>query len=156
MLIGPRRFIRSPSFWPQPTCACAFLPRHPCNLTPQRQRASMGLLVNTMRTEEKMNETQIREQIEGLRHMTVGQLKDKYTEAFGETSRSNHKQFLFRRIAWRLQANAWGGLSERARRRALEIANDADLRIRAPKNFLKQELDPRRTGEPRITPTDHP
>ena len=77
----------------------------------------MGLLVNTMRTEEKMNETQIREQIEGLRHMTVGQLKDKYREAFGETSRSGHKQFLFRRIAWRLQANAWGGLSERERRR---------------------------------------
>ena len=42
----------------------------------------MGLLVNTMRTEEKMNETQIREQIEGLRHMTVGQLKEKYREAF--------------------------------------------------------------------------
>lgn len=78
-----------------------------------------------------MNETQMREQIEGLRHMTVGQLKEKYLEAFGEASRSNHKQFLFRRVAWRLQANAWGGLSERARRRALEIANDADLRIRA-------------------------
>ena len=61
----------------------------------------MGLLVNTMRTEEKMNEIQIREQIEGLRHMTVGQLKEKYLEAFGEESRSNHKQFLFRRIAWR-------------------------------------------------------
>ena len=84
-----------------------------------------------------MNETQIREQIEGLRHMTVGQLKEKYQKAFGEAGRSNHKQFLFRRIAWRLQTNAWGGLSERARRRALEIANDADLRIRAPKNFLK-------------------
>ena len=62
-------------------------------------------------------------------------------EVFGEASRSNHKQFLFRRIAWRMQANAYGGLSERARRRALEIANDADLRIRAPKNFLKVDLD---------------
>jgi hypothetical protein len=38
-------------------------------------------------------------------------------------------------IAWRLQAFAEGDLSERARRRALEIANDADLRIRAPKHF---------------------
>ena len=76
----------------------------------------MGLLVNTMRIGDKMNETQIREQIEGLRPRTVGQLKEKYREAFGEASRSNHKQFLFRRIAWRLQANAWGGLSERARR----------------------------------------
>ena len=43
-----------------------------------------------------MNETQIREQIENLRHMTVGQLKERYLEAFGEESRSNHKQFLFR------------------------------------------------------------
>src|SRR5882762_3271728 len=116
----------------------------------------MGLLVNTMRTEEKMNETHIREQIEGLRHMTVGQLKDKYREAFGETSRSSHKQFLFRRVAWRMQANAWGGLSERARRRALEIANDSDLRIRAPKNFLKENPDEARTLETRVAPTQDP
>lgn|GEM_PF-6251861 len=64
--------------------------------------------------------------------MTVGELRAKYREVFGEESRSNHKQFLFRRIAWRVQALAEGGLSERARRRALEIASDADLRIRAP------------------------
>src|ERR1700733_14067840 len=73
-------------------------------------------------------------EIEGLRRLTVGGLREKYREVFGEESRSNHKDFLFRRIAWRLQANAEGGLSERARRRALEIANDADLRIRAPKD----------------------
>jgi hypothetical protein len=74
-------------------------------------------------------------EIEGLRRLTVGGLREKYREVFGEESRSNHKDFLFRRIAWRIQANAEGGLSERARRRALEIANDADLRIRAPKNL---------------------
>lgn len=50
-------------------------------------------------------------------------------------SRSHHKQFLFRRIAWRIQALAEGGLSERARRRALEIANDADLRIQVRMGF---------------------
>jgi len=77
-----------------------------------------------MREEETINSTALREQIEGLRHMTVGQLKDRYREVFGEDSRSNHKQFLFRRIAWRIQANVEGGLSERARRRALEIANN--------------------------------
>src|SRR5262245_42199521 len=102
---------------------------------------------------ETISTTALREQIEGLRHMTVGQLKEKYREVFGEESRSNHKQFLFRRIAWRIQANAEGGLSERARRRALEIANDADLRIRAPKNFLKNPLDETRTVESRVSPT---
>jgi Protein of unknown function (DUF2924) len=35
-------------------------------------------------------------------------------------------------------ANAQGDLSERARHRALEIADDADLRIRAPGDFLVQ------------------
>jgi hypothetical protein len=107
-----------------------------------------------MRTETNRS-TALREEIEGLRHMTTGQLKDKYSEVFGEASRSNHKQFLFRRIAWRIQANAWGGLSERARRRALEIADDADLRIRAPKNFLKQDrtsaAQSKRESRPRRT-----
>jgi hypothetical protein len=105
---------------------------------------------------EIVSSTAIREGIEALRYMTVGQLKQKYREVFGEASRSNHKQFLFRRIAWRLQANAWGGLSERARRRALEIADDADLRIRAPRNFLKVELDESRTIETRVAPTEDP
>src|SRR5271157_1083806 len=105
---------------------------------------------------EAVSSTVMREEIEALRHMTVGQLKQKYGEAFGEASRSNHKQFLFRRIAWRMQANAWGGLSERARRRALEIADDADLRIRAPRNFLKVELDESRTIETRVAPTEDP
>ena len=42
-----------------------------------------------------MSTTGLRAEIEALRHMTVGQLKVKYREAFGEDSRSNHKQFLF-------------------------------------------------------------
>ena len=105
---------------------------------------------------ETTNTTALAEQIEGLRHMTVGQLKSRYREVFGEESRSNHKQFLFRRVAWRIQANAEGGLSERARRRALEIADDADLRIRAPKNFLKEALDENRTVESRVSPTADP
>ena len=53
-------------------------------------------------------------------------------------------------------ANAEGGLSERARKRVLEIANVADLRIRAPKNFLKEELDESRTLEIRAGPTEDP
>jgi hypothetical protein len=106
--------------------------------------------------EETISTTTLREQIEALRHMTVGQLKNKYLELFGEESRSNHKQFLFRRIAWRVQANIEGGLSERARRRALEIADDADLRIRAPKNFLKETLDEARTIESRVSAAADP
>lgn len=110
-----------------------------------------------MREETTMdNTTAVRAEIEGLRHMTVGQLRDKYREVFAEESRSNHKQFLFRSIAWRIQANAWGGLSERARRRALEFANDADLRIRAPKDFLTEVADLSRAVESRVSPMADP
>lgn len=86
------------------------------------------MLVNTMR-----NENEIREEIEGLRSLTTAQLKEKYREVFSEQSRSNHKQFLFRRIAWRIQANAWGGLSERPvsarwRSRTMPICESAHQR----------------------------
>ena len=78
-------------------------------------------------------------EIDGLRQQTVGQLKIKYRAVFGWESRSNHKQFLLRRIAWRLQANAEGGLSDRARRRAAEIADDSDLRTRAARELVSTQ-----------------
>ena len=74
-----------------------------------------------------------------LRRMTVGQLQDRYAEVFGEAVRSRHKQYLVRRIAWRLQANAEGGLSERALRRAEELAEDADVRVTPPKEDQRHE-----------------
>ncbi len=70
-----------------------------------------------------------------LRQMTVPELRQKHAEVFGEPARSSHKQHLLRRIAWRVQALDEGDMEERAGRlrdRALQIANDADLRLRAP------------------------
>lgn len=75
----------------------------------------------------------LRAEIEGLAELSVPELKAKYVEAFGERSRSGNAAFLRKRIAWRLQARAMGGLSERARRRAEEIADEADLRVRPPR-----------------------
>ena len=74
-------------------------------------------------------------ELERLRTLTVAALKTEYRQLFGEESRSSNKQFLFRRIAWRRQAIAQGELSQRARHRAIEIADDTDLRTRAPKHF---------------------
>ncbi|MEO8050303.1 MAG: DUF2924 domain-containing protein [Acidobacteriota bacterium] len=55
----------------------------------------------------------------------VAGLREKYRELFQEEARSRHREHLFRKLVWRLQALAEGGLSERARTRAQEIANDA-------------------------------
>ena len=68
-----------------------------------------------------------------LEQMTVGELQDRYANVFGEAARSRHRQYLIRRIAWRVQANAEGGLSERALLRAEELANDADVRVTPPR-----------------------
>ena len=78
---------------------------------------------------------EIGRQIDELRHMTTAQLQMKYRELFGQSSHSNHKDYLFRRVAWRLQAIVEGGLSERACQYAREIAEDADLRLCAPKHY---------------------
>src|SRR5216684_5944915 len=67
-----------------------------------------------MEEAKRQQKTSMWHEIDGLRCQTVGQLKVKYREVFGQESRSNHKQFLVRRIAWRVQANAEGDLSERA------------------------------------------
>ena len=74
----------------------------------------------------------IAKEVSVLKRMTVPQLRDRYAEAFGEQTRSNHKEWLIKRIAWRLQAQTEGDLSARARQRAAELANDADLRLSPP------------------------
>jgi hypothetical protein len=89
--------------------------------------------------------------LKALQQLKVAELKKRYHELFGEESKSSNKQYLFRRIAWRLQANNEGDLSERARLRAAEIADDRDLRVRAPKVFLVRP-DPQSWSIDRIRP----
>ena len=74
----------------------------------------------------------IAREVATLKRMTVKELRGRYVEVFGEATRTGNKDWLWKRIAWRMQANAEGGLTERARRRAEELANDADLRVRRP------------------------
>jgi len=75
----------------------------------------------------------IAREVAALGRMTVSELRSKHIDAFGEPTRTGNRDYLVKRIAWRLQANAHGDLSEQARRRAEELANDADLRTTAPK-----------------------
>jgi hypothetical protein len=69
-------------------------------------------------------------ELAALGRLTLKQLRTKYVEVFGEETNAQNKAWLVKRIAWRLQALQEGDLSERARRRAAELARDADLRLR--------------------------
>ena len=103
-----------------------------------------------------MNEA-IRLEIEALRTLRTKALKERYYELFGEHSPSSNRSHLFRRVAWRLQANTAGGLSEQSRQRAAELAVDADLRLRAPRQFWREFDGPKDPNtnlprDPRLPP----
>jgi hypothetical protein len=75
----------------------------------------------------------LEEQVDQLWQMTMPELRQRYAELFGEATRVGNRDWLCKRLAWRLQALAEGDLSDRARRRAEELACDADLRLSPPK-----------------------
>jgi hypothetical protein len=82
-----------------------------------------------------------------LKQATVSALRERYAEVFGESPpHTGNRTWLLRRILWRLQAQAYGSLSDRAQRQAALLANDADLRLSPPRSarvFLPRASDPR-------------
>lgn len=76
----------------------------------------------------------VNKQLAEIEQMPMAALLDKYAELFGERSPSRNRTHLVRKVAWRVQALAYGDLSERARQRAAELAKDADTRVSAPRS----------------------
>jgi hypothetical protein len=75
----------------------------------------------------------IEKEVAVLQRMPTGQLCERYAELFGEPTRTRHRTYLVRKIAWKLQSLAEGDLNERARRRAEELASGTELRVMPPK-----------------------
>src|SRR5215471_6439440 len=69
-------------------------------------------------------------EVSALRSLSARELRERYYQVFGEQSRSNNRDYLWKRIAYALQERREGGLSDRAKERAEEIARDEDLRVR--------------------------
>jgi hypothetical protein len=77
-------------------------------------------------------ELNIVNEVAALQRLSVGQLRQRFAELFGEATHASNRNWLIKRIAWRMQALAEGDLSQRARQRAAELARDADLRLNPP------------------------
>lgn len=93
------------------------------------------------------------QQLQELRRLTPGELRARYAELHGAATHSRNRTWLIRRIAWRLQAVAEGDLTQRARRRAAELVNDADLRVIPPKDHVVASLpDQRQVNRDRRLP----
>jgi hypothetical protein len=80
-----------------------------------------------------MHTLNVTREVAALQRLGVKALRERYAAVFGEETLARNKVWLVKRIAWRLQALAEGDLSERARQRAAELANDADLRLNPPR-----------------------
>jgi hypothetical protein len=96
-----------------------------------------------------MNSQNVAKEVAALQRLGVQTLRGRYAEVLGEETPARNKVWLLKRIAWRLQALAEGDLSERARKRAAELANDADLRSGPPRSQRQAAPEPER---PRVLP----
>ncbi len=70
-------------------------------------------------------------QLVALDKLTVAELVEKYREVFGVPTRTRNKDYLRKRVAWRIQELAEGGLSEKALARIEQLAPEAPVRWRA-------------------------
>jgi len=75
----------------------------------------------------------ITKEVANMERLSVGALCERYREVFAEVTKARNKQWLIKRIAWKLQANEEGDISERARKLAMEIAQSSDIRTSVPK-----------------------
>jgi Protein of unknown function (DUF2924) len=80
----------------------------------------------------------IKQEVARMKGMTTSALREHFETVCFEPPRSRNRDWMIKKIAWRLQANEQGGLPERVRQRALAMADDADLRKRPPQSFTDQ------------------
>jgi hypothetical protein len=69
-------------------------------------------------------------ELSALGRMNMPALRAKYEEAFGQTTGSHNAAFLRKKIAWRIQERAEGGLSERVLARIAQLQQSSPLRER--------------------------
>ena len=69
-------------------------------------------------------------QLAALESMTVGQLAEKWRELYGEPTRTRNKDYLKKRLGWRIQELAEGGLSQGALARIHQLGDQMPERWR--------------------------
>lgn len=71
-----------------------------------------------------------------LNGMTITQLQHRWRELFDEPCHSRNHAYLLKRLRYRIQERAQGGLSEASRQRILTLADSSTLRHRPPREVL--------------------
>jgi len=95
----------------------------------------------------------ITDEIVALRSMPTPDLVDCYEEAFGKPPRSKNRDHLWRRIAWRIQEERFGGLSQVAKRRLNELITELDLPFTAASTVRASLEHSSKPGQPVVGTT---
>lgn len=91
----------------------------------------------------------IADEILELRALPTPELVERYTAAFGCAPRVRHREWLWKRVAWRLQEERLGGLSSVAKHRLEELIEAIDL----PLNERTRTVTGRRVSPQRAKTT---
>ena len=84
-----------------------------------------------------------RQELRRLPRLTVTELGRRYAELFGKPTLCRNKPYLLKKVAWRIQANVEGGLSERT------VQRIRDLGDRLPDRWQERATVIARADEPR-------
>ena len=91
--------------------------------------------------------------IHALQQMTTAQLREEWRQVMGEEPRSYHRTWLWRRLAWAIQAKEYGGLSARAQERLKELLPQAEAWLPLGRRAFQDAgtgLPTPRTRDPRL------
>jgi hypothetical protein len=86
-------------------------------------------------------------EIAELRRLPVADLVVRYEDAFGKPPRVKHRDWLWRKIAWRVQEQRLGGLSGAAGKKLDELIANLDVPTLAPRTTRAQAQTPS-NGDP--------
>ena len=71
----------------------------------------------------------MKNEIDALRELSTTQLVKRYVELFGKPPRVKNREWLWKRCAWKLQEQRYGGLSAVAKQRLEVLVAEIDLLV---------------------------
>ncbi len=89
---------------------------------------------------------EIAQQIAELRGLSVPALVARYEALFGKPPRVRNREFLWKRCAWKLQEEAFGGLSGAAKARLEELIAEIKLPAEESRRGVAAKLTPSRAA----------
>jgi hypothetical protein len=87
---------------------------------------------------------EISKEIDTLRQMAVPELVQRYRELFGREPRVRHKEWLWKRVCWKIQEKRFGGLSVAAKNRLEELIAEIDLPVAERHRTVSGKLNGKR------------